>query len=209
MSKTINIILVDDHRLVIEGLTLLLEDQNHIHILQSFFSGKELLDYLPDHHHEVDLIFLDLKMPGISGLECVTTIKSQFPDIKIAILSMEDDADLIYRLLNHYQVNAYLSKGIRRKELLDAIYQIMNNNLYISDDIEKILNNYRIKLIEQDQLNLTAREKEVADLMCKGLTNEKIADKLFISVATVATHRKNIYRKTDTHNIGQLNEKLK
>lgn len=207
--KQTKIILVDDHQLVIEGLVLLIENQVNIEIVNTYNSAKDLLLFLEKNSDAAEIIFLDLKMPEMSGLECAEILKNQYPNLKIAILSMEDDAALINQLINDIGVNAYLSKGIRRNELLEAVHQIQENNLYISEDIESILSKYREKLIEIDEIKLTFREKQVVNLMCKGFTNEQLAQKLFISESTVATHRKNIYRKTNTHNIGQLAEKLK
>lgn len=205
----LKIAIVDDHQLIIEGLNLLLENQPEIQIVQSFLSAQEFLDFLAVNPHSVDMVLLDLQMPVMSGYNCAVILRNNFPYIKIAILSMESDAKIIDKLINEIGINAFLSKGSTKKQLLDAIYQVAHHNLYLSDDIEKILSGYRRKLIETEEIKLTVREKQIVNLMCSGLTNEQIAAMLFISEFTVATHRKNIYRKTETHNIGQLNEKMR
>lgn len=208
MKDKTRIVLVDDHHLIIEGMKLLLEDETDIEITATFNSAKQLLAFAEGHYMEIDLIFLDMLMPEMPGWECAAIIRKNYPEIRIAVLSMESDPALIEKLINQTGVHAYLSKGVGRKELVEAIHQIMENHLYLSEDIENIISNYRRKLIDAEEMRLTAREKQIASLMCNGLTNEEIAERLFISDTTVATHRKNIYRKTDTHNVGQLSHKI-
>lgn len=203
------LVLVDDHQLIIDAVTMMVEYDEEIHVAKTFLSAKKLLDWLGEKDRGNLLIFLDLIMPEMTGLECAKIIKQKYPNSKLAILSMESEPKIINEIINEIGVNAFLSKGIRREELLEAIHQIMENNLYLSEDIEKLLDSYREKIIEVDKIQLTARERQIVDLMTKGFTNQKIAEKLFISKGTVASHRKNIYRKTETHNVGQLIEKLR
>lgn len=208
MSIT-KLILVDDHQLILDAITLLVEGDSSIKVIKTFTSGIELLNWLEHHLSSDFLILLDLIMPEMSGVECAKILKQKYPDNKLAILSMESDPKIIHEIINEIGVNGFMSKGIKREELKAAIHQIMENDLYLSPDIENFLINYKKYIIEIEDMKLTARENQIVGLMCKGFMNTEIAEKLFISEGTVATHRKNIYRKTETHNVGQLIEKLK
>ncbi|MBS1571101.1 MAG: response regulator transcription factor [Bacteroidetes bacterium] len=205
MNEKTKLVIVDDHSIVIDGLELLLSLENHLLLLQSYLDGNNFIQDLRANKIAPTIVLMDLLMPNISGLDCAKIIKKEFPEIKIIILSMELETKNINQLINKIGVEGYLNKTVRRKELLDCIALVEKGYIYLSKEAEFVLENYREKLIKNDEIKLSAREKEIIGLMIIGNTNAEIANKLFIAESTVETHRKNIYRKTDTHSVPKLN----
>lgn len=189
---TIKIIIADDHTLFISGLQLLLNDQDWIEVIDIANDGKELLDMLPKAHP--DLILLDINMPVLNGLDTARYIKQTYPFIKLIMLSTYNEEHLIDKA-KQTGVNGYLLKNSSKDELLQTISMVMNNQTsfpYLQPKEENIFD-------KQDnflkQFNLTKRETEIILLLKNNFTNQQIADKLFLSIYTVETHRKNIMQK--------------
>lgn len=198
------IAIVDDHNIIIDGLKLLLSFEKDIEIVASYNDGYQLIEDLRMGSINTDLVMLDLMMPKINGIECSKMLKQEFPNIKIMILSMNCEAKIINDLINNIGVEGYLNKSVSRQELVEGITLIRNGYVHLSREASESLDNYREKLIQNDHIKLSAREKEIIQLMLGGNSNKEISEKLFISESTVETHRKNIYRKTDTHSLTKL-----
>lgn len=189
---TIKIIIADDHTLFINGLRLLLNDENRIEVVDVAHNGKELLNMLP--HTKPDLILLDINMPVLNGLDAARYIKQSFPAIKLIMLSTYNEEHLIDKA-KQTGVNGYLLKNSSKDELLQTIRLVMNNQTsfpYLQPKEDNIFD-------KQDnflkQFNLTKRETEIVLLLKNNFTNQEIAGKLFLSIYTVETHRKNIMQK--------------
>ena len=200
----INIAILDDHQIVIDGLKLLLENEQDLTVALSNTNGFALLGQLETLDTRIDIALIDLTMPVISGYESSIMLKDQFPEIKIIILSMNNDAKTIYELIENADIKGFLPKSVNKSELVEAIKKVNNGGNYFSEDILKELENCRLNAVEKDGLMLSTREIEIIKLISRGLTNKEIASELFISEFTVSTHRKNIFRKTKTHNVASL-----
>lgn len=200
----INIAILDDHQIVIDGLKLLLENEQDLRVVLSNTNGFALLGQLETLDTRIDIALIDLTMPVISGYESSIMLKDQFPEIKIIILSMNNDAKTIYELIENADIKGFLPKSVNKSELVEAIKKVNNGGNYFSEDILKELENCRLNAVEKDGLMLSTREIEIIKLISRGLTNKEIASELFISEFTVSTHRKNIFRKTKTHNVASL-----
>ena len=200
----INIAILDDHQIVIDGLKLLLENEQDLTVALSNTNGFALLGQLETLDTSIDIALIDLTMPVISGYESSIMLKDQFPEIKIIILSMNNDAKTIYELIENADIKGFLPKSVNKSELVEAIKKVNNGGNYFSEDILKELENCRLNAVEKDGLMLSTREIEIIQLISRGLTNKEIASELFISEFTVSTHRKNIFRKTKTHNVASL-----
>lgn len=200
----INIAILDDHQIVIDGLKLLLENEQDLTVVLSNTNGFALIGQLETLDTRIDIALIDLTMPVISGYESSIMLKDQFPEIKIIILSMNNDAKTIYELIENADIKGFLPKSVNKSELVEAIKKVNNGGNYFSEDILNELENCRINAVEKDGLMLSTREIEIIKLISKGLTNKEIASELFISEFTVSTHRKNIFRKTKTHNVASL-----
>lgn len=203
----IRIAIVDDHQIVIDGLRLLLSNHNQFQIVAEATSGKEMLNILPE--KTVDVLMVDVVMPEMDGYELSVQVRKLYPEIKILALSMNSEGSMIDKMIGHAQINGYLLKTIGKTELIQAIKTIAAGEDYFAPDTLLELNSFR-KIKEENQLmNLTARELEIIKCMTRNLTNKQIADQLYISERTVETHRKNIFRKTNTHSVLNLMDFLK
>lgn len=203
MSTTpVRIAILDDHQIVIDGLKLLLENEKQLKVVLENTSGFSMLEEL--NGTEVDIALIDLVMPEISGYETSLMLHEKYPEVKIIILSMNNDARTIYDLVERADIKGFLPKSVNKSELLTAIFKVNEGGLYFSDELIEELQSVRDRKAEAEELTLSEREIGVIRLICKGLTNKEIASELFISEFTVSTHRKNIFRKTNTHNVATL-----
>lgn len=189
----IKILLVDDHRIVLDGLKSLFEKDAEFEIAAAAGSPQEALEILKI--QQPDILVTDYTLPGMTGLELSTKVKELYPQIKRVILSMHDEGHLVKQIMKA-GVDGYLLKSIQQGELKTAFRQIMNGMPYISPEITKQLMTGLAN--ESKQELLTDREHEIVKLIVKEFSNKQIAEKLFISERTVETHRKNIFRKTNT-----------
>jgi two-component system, NarL family, nitrate/nitrite response regulator NarL len=197
MSSIIKIGIIDDHQIVIDGLKLLLNDQHDLQVVKENTDALKFLKSLK--RDEVDIILTDIIMPKqMSGVEFVKICKVHYPEVKVMVLSMCEEGKIIHELLHIEKVNGYLSKSASKHELIEAIHKIYNGQAYYSKDIYSIFQNYLELKSKVQQLHISEREKEIIQCINQHLSNKQIADKLFISERTVETHRKNIYRKTNT-----------
>lgn len=145
-----------------------------------------------------DILLTDYSLPGANGLELCVKSKTKFPTMKRVILSMHDEGTLVKQILKE-GVDGYLLKSIQQTELKSALLQIAKGMAYVSPEITKLM--LADMSNEQPEELLTEREREILSLIAKENSNKQIAEKLFISERTVETHRKNIFRKTNTTSI--------
>jgi DNA-binding NarL/FixJ family response regulator len=181
---------------VIDGLKLLLKEKSNICIVAEANSGEEMLQLLQQ--YPVDILLTDIMMPGLDGYELAVQVKKILPRVKILALSMSEDGLLISRMIEQAKVDGYIPKASGQKELIGAIETILDGNKYFSSSIIRQYESYKILKDENKVLNLTTREMEIIECILQHFSNKQIASKLFISERTVETHRKNIYRKTNT-----------
>lgn len=198
------IAIVDDHQIIIDGIEMLLGLEKNIAILKTYTDACDFLLDMREGKISPDLLLMDLMMPTMSGFECAKVLKQEFPNLKIIILSMNCDPKVVYELVEKIKIEGYLSKNVNRQNLVRALQQVQLGYIHLSDEAEMALNQFQRKIIDYPQIILTAREKQIVKLMIDGLTNKEISNALFISESTVETHRKNIYRKTETHSLPKL-----
>jgi len=190
------IVLIDDHRLFLDGMSALLNKQDDIELMLSTTSIEKALNFIEK--NPPDLVITDISMPEMSGIELIALLKSKYPDIKIMVLSM------FASVQSYEDIDAYLLKETDEEELIKAINMVVDDNekyLKINEDKEE-----NIQLIENKTL-LTSREKEIIKLIIKEHTTTEIAQKLNISVNTVYAHRRNIFFKLEVGNIAGLTKK--
>lgn len=198
------VVIIDDHTIIIDGLEMLLSFDKNITVAKTYLDGNLFLQHLREGKIVPDVVLIDLMMPLISGYELAKILKTEFPKIKIIILSMNCEAPTVYELIERVGVEGYLSKNVSSKELCSAIRDIHLGYFHISSEASQALTEHRTKMHLHGTVKLSHREKDVVREMINGLTNKEISEKLFISESTVETHRKNIYRKTDTHSLAKL-----
>lgn len=197
--KKFNLLLVDDHRLMLEGLLSLLSDEDWIASIKGATSGKEALKILAE--EQIDVIMIDINMPEMSGIELSTIVHEMYPETRILALSMYNDNVMIAKMIEAGAMG-YVLKSTDIAELSEAIATIAEGKRFLSKEVQDIImrgiycSNSHINEIQPNVIKLTSRETEVLNLIAREYSNEQIADKLFISERTVETHRKNIFIKT-------------
>lgn len=190
------IIIADDHKILADGLEMIIHSNNIGTVILKVTNGKELLQKLND--HKADLIILDINMPLLDGLKSAELIKIRYPDIKILIITQHESIELINKI-KALNVDGYLSKSFEQEELMKAIVKIKNGERIfplVSDQARK----KEFLFIGNEKYHLSEREYEIIQMISKGLTTKQIASQLFLSEHTIDTHRKNIGRKTGAHN---------
>lgn len=203
--KKIKCIVVDDHALFRMGIKGALQAESNVEVIAEADSGNSLLDLLRQ-ESSVDLIFLDIIMPGLSGLETARIIKKDYPKIKIILLSAETSKESIDQALE-IGVDGFISKSDAPNELNRAIHSIQNDEPFYGQVISKIM--YEILIAERvigpqkaaDKSTLfSEREIEIIEACSEGLTSKETAEALFISKRTVDWHRSNIFSKLGIKN---------
>ena len=200
MSKKIAI--VDDHKIVRDGIKLYLENDNEYNIVGEAHNGPDAVNLLNKEH--VDLVFMDINMDGMDGIETTRHLIKDHPDLKIIALTMHNDYQHIKAMMDA-GASGYLLKICDEKELKSAISSVMEDDVYYSKEVaQTVMNNLARKKAKSrsDELAtpLTPREKEVYELILDECSNQEIADKLFISVRTVEVHKRNLLEKTGAKN---------
>ncbi len=201
----VKILLADDHKIVRDGIKLMLEPQAGIDVVDEAENGKKALELLKD--QLVDIVVMDINMPIMDGITATKKIKEEYPDVKVLALTMSND-DLHIRQMIQAGASGYIMKSAGRKELKDAIDAIMEGKHYFSDEAtESIMMDLvkgKGKSTDPDPIHITDRELEVLELIVQEHTNQEIADKLFISSRTVDAHRRNLLQKTGARNTAGL-----
>lgn len=184
--------LVDDHGVLLAGLKSLLRDElPEAKVVGTAETGREALERLEN--VEIDVLVTDHSMPGMDGLELIRAIKQSRPELRVIVLSMYDELHL-FRELEQEGIDGYVLKQDSNSELTAAIRDVMNGGRYVSPRLRRALREHESQA--SDGSMLTRRERQILKLIITELSNQQIAEKLFISVLTVETHRKNIFRKT-------------
>ncbi|PWJ58844.1 DNA-binding NarL/FixJ family response regulator [Dyadobacter jejuensis] len=188
------IILVDDHQIVLDSLSILLSSFENLEIVSVFTNGMKALQYLKE--HPVDLVICDFRMPIINGIDLCAQARQQIPDLKILMLTMVEEPQQIRSAIK-MGINGYILKMADTEELIYAINTILAGKRYFSDEVVIELAIYKdgSQSTPGGFANLTIREIEVLRLVAKELSTNQIAEKLYISVPTVETHRRNLMQK--------------
>jgi len=191
------IMIVEDHPLVSEGLQKLLKEKELASTVPAVKSGEECLRALE--LYQPDILLLDINLPDISGLELCSIISKRWPDIRIIALSSYNTRTVISRMLEN-GARAYLVKDADGEEICHAIRQVASGQLYYNEQIRALLEGKG----QDSSALLTNREKQVLKLIADGFTNNEIADKIFVSPLTVDSHRKNLLLKLGARNTAAL-----
>ncbi|MCT4589141.1 MAG: response regulator transcription factor [Carboxylicivirga sp.] len=198
----IKVAIVEDHRMVREGIKLLLNEQEGIEIVAEFSNGKDWLLSLANQHYDVSLV--DIDMPDISGLMALSEGLSIDKNIKVIMLTMHNDV-FFFKEAFVKGARGYVLKDMTVTELYTAIDEVYKGNTYFSDDFLKSLaqNLNREQHSEKDSKNLISlndQEHKLLNYICRGYTNKELADNLFLSVKTIESQKSKLMRKVKTKN---------
>lgn len=195
-KNPINILIADDHQMVIDGIKSMLASSTEYRVGAEAINGQAALDILASNPYSFQLLLTDISMPLLAGTELCKMVKAQFPHIQVLVLSMYNNAPAVKEAVMA-EADGYILKNSGRDELLNALHRIANGGTYFSQDIVPIIyNQYQKQRAQDEELNqLSAREKEILTLIVKEYTSEEIGKKLFISKKTVDNHRQNLFVK--------------
>lgn len=195
----IQVFIVDDHPMVIEGVKMLLKDSALIEISGVATDAYQALELLKS--QPADVILVDINLPDLNGIELCGKLKKQYPDLKVLGLSTFKERSYITRMIAQ-GASGYLLKNASKEELEEAVTAAYRGRMYLSMEVSKVITQAGAPLPEIPLL--TRREKEVLGLIADGFTNNQIAKQLFISPLTVDSHRKNLLAKFGARNTAAL-----
>jgi len=195
----IKIYIVDDHSVVIEGIKSVLQNEENLEIVGFATSAEKCLQFFEI--HSANVILMDISLPDLDGIELCKIMTQKHPEIKILGLSTFEQGTYVKKMMDS-GAQGYLLKNSSKPEIIEAIKTVYSGGTYLCFDAGRAL-----KLANENQNNLphlTKREKEVLLLISEGFTNIQISEKLFISIDTVDSHRKNLYSKLNVKNTAML-----
>ena len=198
-SKKIILGIVDDHQIVIDGLKSLLHGHDQFEVAIECTQPLEMIALLEK--RSIDILLTDIMMPSLNGAELSKLVHQNFPEIKILALSMSGQGDLVNQMIDDADISGYVLKNIGKQELIKALEKISGGGIYFSEEILHEMTRASEMKKENEEAHLTAREVEIIQLIEKELSNKQIAEQLFLSERTIETHRKNIFRKTNTSSV--------
>ncbi len=199
-----NLIIVDDHKMFLDGLRSIFEHENDYQICFTSKSAAAVIKYVeanPPSH--IDLVITDLSMPEIDGVTLNTQLKAMDSQLKTLVVSMHYDPEVIDTLIEH-DVDGYLSKNAQKEELLLAVQTLLKGGKYFSKEIKDIYTHHKFTQKKEQEVKLTRREIDVITLIAKEYTTKEIADKLYLSKHTIESYRKNLIAKLNVRNLAGL-----
>lgn len=205
----INIAMVDDQDLFRQGIAALMSKIPGVRLLADVATGPDLLHFLSHAEDKPEIILMDMEMPDMNGVELNRILRQAFPEIKVIMLTLHDNERYVYKMVEE-GVCGYLSKNCSMEELGETIVKVHTSGFFLTETIKSALQHSTDARKKQRTLfsthlaDLTLREREIMNLICKEYTNAEIADKLYISPRTVEGHRNNLLLKTGSKNTAGL-----
>lgn len=191
------VFIVDDHYMVIEGIRSLLQNDKEIEWMGHASNAASCMAFIKT--NQPDVILMDINLPDKSGIDLCKEVRSTYPHVFVIGLSTFNQLSFIEKMLE-YGASGYLLKNADRSEIIQAIDAVMHGKQYLSADASQVVKHAH----NDNNTMLTRREKEVLALIAEGLTNQEIANQIFVSVSTVDTHRKNLLQKLNAKNTAAL-----
>ena len=202
---TIRVLIADDHTIMRAGLRSLLEKEDQIEVVAEAENGRRAVQLAVE--HEPDVVVMDVSMPDLNGIEATSQVLESLPEAKVIALSMHTDKRFVMGMLRA-GASGYLLKDCASQELANAIVSVASNKKYLSPDIAGVVIEDSLYGSQQEGETvsslLSAREREVLQLIAEGWSTKQIAAHLYVSGKTVETHRRQIMKKLDLHNIADL-----
>ncbi len=201
----IKILIADDHSISREGLRSLLEKENNMTVIAEAKNGREAVHLALE--LRPDIVIMDINMPELNGIEATRQIIAEAPQIKIIVLSMYSEKRYISNMLK-VGASGYLLKNNAFEELVMAILAVSKNQGYLSQKIAHVvIKDYSNRITEDNESPLsclTPREREILQLIAEGISSQDIADKLYVSVKTISSNRRQLMDKLNTNSIAEL-----
>ncbi|MEM9984196.1 MAG: response regulator transcription factor [Bacteroidota bacterium] len=214
----INVILADDHSLVRDGIKALLEESENISVIAEASDGTEALALAAD--LQPDILIVDIRMPGLNGIQTVARLSKESPEVKALVLSMHDSEEYVLQSVES-GAHGYLLKDTTREEFVKAIHTIDGGEKYFSADISTIIVQKYLENVtgappvkevsppETPRIKLSKRQTQILTLVLDGMTNKEIAEHIAVSIRTVEAHRFSLMKKLEVKNLAELTKKAK
>jgi len=200
-AETIDVLLVDDHQLVLEGLSALLSKDRHFRVVGQCQDPLAVVERARE--LKPDVVLLDITMPGVNGLDLCRELRRKLKHSSVLILTMHDDQEFLARAFGN-GASGYVVKGASAKELFEAIRNVARGELHLPPGVPKDFLD-RIRGAQEDPYNrLTGRERQVLQMVAEGGSSRRIAEELHLSPKTVDAHRTRLMRKLNIHKAGEL-----
>lgn len=199
MKKPIRVFIVDDHPMVVEGMTSMLRQEPSLEVAGYAMNAASCLGFFVS--NSVDVVLMDINLPDRSGTDLCKELKDKFPGLKILGISNFNQGSYVREMMNQ-GASGYVLKNVSKEELLNAIHRVHEGKQYLSLEAGQAMRKESER--QKDLPLITKREKEVLALIAEGLTNPAIADKLFVSTSTVDSHRKSLLAKLQVKNTAAL-----
>ncbi|HRN40666.1 MAG TPA: response regulator transcription factor [Vicingus sp.] len=205
MENTIRVIIVDDHKMIRDGIKLMLKNNPEIKVVNEFDNGLDVIKYIDKNPTSVDVVLMDISMPKLDGIAATRDIKSNHAGINILAITMHIEKSYIMDMMKA-GASGYVLKESGASDLVEAIKTIAAGKQFFSSEVSSVI----VKSIIEEELKkhvrdiISDREKEVILLVAQGLSNNKIGEKMCLSPRTVESHRRNILQKLDVKNTAEL-----
>jgi len=205
--KKINILIADDHEVIHNGIRDILRSNIRYSIIGNAYDGEEAIEKALQ--LRPDIIFMDISMPKLSGIEAIKIIIKKLPNTKILALTQHDENEYVVQILRAGG-HGYLLKNSKKEEFIEAVESVLQGKRYLSDQLsEQLINNVLEQLsgneiTDQEEIHLTRREIEIIQKIADDKSNQEIADELHLSVRTVETHRRNLMQKLKVNSVVAL-----
>ncbi|MGX1640922.1 response regulator [Sphingobacterium sp. NPDC055431] len=192
--ENIKLAIIDDHKVVLDGLISMLSSEQRIQVVLAVQTADELNNKLQE--SSPDILLMDIQMPGISGIDLAYSVLKTYPELRIIAFSSFDESHYIKQILRN-GAKGYLLKNADRQTIIEAIFQVAEGENYIDERLKSSLLQESIfgHKRSMHDIPLTNRETEILRLIAEEFTNQEIAEKLFIGLRTVETHRLNLNQK--------------
>ena len=202
----IKILVVDDHAIVREGVRMILAKESDLEVVGEAGDGQQALELTE--RVRPDVVIMDISMPGMGGIEATQTVRARHPEVQVLALTMHEDESYVFQLLRAGAAG-YVLKRAAAQDLVQAVRASAKGEAFLNPSVaRKVVEDYlrRVETGEERARydGLTTREKEILTLIAQGLSNQQIAEKLFISIKTVQTHRAHILEKLGLHDRTEL-----
>ena len=194
--EKIKLLIVDDHRVLVEGLNKLFDNSDTVDVIGVAYSGRECRSAL--RKELPDVILLDINLPDVSGIDLCKEIKTENPEIKIVALSSFNEYTIVRRMIEN-GASGYVVKNAMPEEIILSVETVANNEIFMCEEIDLLMRNR-----SNNPIWLTPREKELLKYIVEGLTNHEIAEKMYLGVETINSYRKNLLIKLGAKNTAVL-----
>lgn len=196
MMSKIRVVIVDDHKMLVEGLRDIINDTDNIEVVGVAHNAESCRISLP--FWKPDVLMLDIGLPDISGIDFCKELNNDYPDLKILALTSHNEYSMVKQMLDN-GAKGYLVKNAESREVIEGIETIYEGNIFLCHEVDLLM-----KKRSENAVWLTDRERELLKLVSEGFTNAEIAEKIFLSPETVRGYRKNLLYKLDAKNTAVL-----